>query len=62
MTKPSVLHCASQQYQEIKLSHRPLGQLGKPDDVAHGYVYQASEEEAYVTGTELVIDGGLTST
>ena len=37
----------------------PLGVAGLPEDVAWGVVYLASDEARYVTGTELVIDGGL---
>lgn len=36
----------------------PLGRLGKPDDIAYGVLYLASDESAWVTGIELVIDGG----
>lgn len=36
----------------------PLGHLGEPDDIAHGVVYLASDEAKFVTGAELVIDGG----
>lgn len=36
----------------------PLGRLGKPNDIAYGILYLASDEAAWVTGTELVIDGG----
>jgi 3(or 17)beta-hydroxysteroid dehydrogenase len=36
----------------------PLGHLGEPDDVAYGVLYLASDESKFVTGTELVIDGG----
>jgi len=39
----------------------PLGTLGEPDDVAHGILYLASEEAKFVTGSELVIDGGYTA-
>jgi NAD(P)-dependent dehydrogenase (short-subunit alcohol dehydrogenase family) len=51
-----------EEYQEMKISRIPLGQLGTPDDIAHGCVYLASDEAAYVTGAELVIDGGFTAT
>ena len=39
----------------------PLGHMGEPDDIAWGAVYLASNEAKFVTGTELVIDGGYTA-
>jgi NAD(P)-dependent dehydrogenase (short-subunit alcohol dehydrogenase family) len=39
----------------------PLGRLGRPRDIADAFVYLASDEAAWVTGTALVVDGGLTS-
>jgi len=39
----------------------PLGHIGDPDDVAWGIVYLASDEAKFVTGSELVIDGGYTA-
>ena len=39
----------------------PLGHIGEPDDVAWGIVYLASDESKFVTGSELVIDGGYTA-
>ena len=39
----------------------PLGHMGEADDVAWGIVYLASEESKFVTGIELVIDGGYTA-
>ncbi|HEX4909473.1 MAG TPA: glucose 1-dehydrogenase [Permianibacter sp.] len=39
----------------------PLGHIGEPDDIAWGVVYLASDESKFVTGSELVIDGGYTA-
>lgn len=39
----------------------PLGGMGTPDDIAWGVVYLASDEARWVTGSELVIDGGYTA-
>lgn len=39
----------------------PLGVLGEPEDVAYGVLYLASDESKFVTGSELVIDGGYTA-
>jgi NAD(P)-dependent dehydrogenase (short-subunit alcohol dehydrogenase family) len=38
----------------------PLGHMGDADDIAWGVVYLASDESKFVTGSELVIDGGYT--
>ena len=39
----------------------PLGHMGEVDDIAWGVVYLASDESRFVTGAELVIDGGYTA-
>jgi len=39
----------------------PLGRLGTPLDIADAFVYLASDEARWVTGSALVVDGGLTS-
>jgi 3-oxoacyl-[acyl-carrier protein] reductase len=41
------------------LSQIPLGQLGKPSDIAHAVAYLASPQAAYVTGQELHVNGGM---
>jgi NAD(P)-dependent dehydrogenase (short-subunit alcohol dehydrogenase family) len=42
-------------------SLHPIGHVGEPDDIAYGVVYLASDESKFVTGSELVIDGGYTA-
>ncbi len=39
----------------------PLGNLGAPEDVAYGVLFLASDESSFMTGSELVIDGGLSA-
>jgi NAD(P)-dependent dehydrogenase (short-subunit alcohol dehydrogenase family) len=39
----------------------PIGHIGEPDDIAWAVVYLASDEAKFVTGAELVIDGGYTA-
>ncbi len=39
----------------------PLGHIGEPADIAYGILYLASDESKFVTGSELVIDGGYTA-
>jgi 3(or 17)beta-hydroxysteroid dehydrogenase len=43
------------------LAQVPLGRFGQPQEVADLLVYLASDESAFVTGAEFVIDGGLTA-
>ena len=38
-----------------------MGHFGEPEDIAYGVLYLASDESKYVTGAELVIDGGYTA-
>jgi len=40
----------------------PLGRMGDAWDVAHAALYLASDEAKYVTGAEIVVDGGLSAT
>lgn len=39
----------------------PLQRLGKPSDIANAALFLASDESAYITGAELVIDGGFSA-
>ena len=46
---------------KARMDATPLGRFGKPIDIAMGCLYLASDEASWVTGSELVIDGGLTA-
>ena len=43
---------------EVLLSTIPVRRLGEPDDIAYAARYLASDESKFVTGTELIVDGG----
>jgi 3-oxoacyl-[acyl-carrier protein] reductase len=38
-----------------------MKKVGKPDDIANGIMFLLSDQSQYITGTELIIDGGLTA-
>jgi NAD(P)-dependent dehydrogenase (short-subunit alcohol dehydrogenase family) len=46
---------------EERTALTPLGRLGEPEDIAPGILYLASDDARFATGTELVIDGGMTA-
>ena len=41
-----------------RLQRVPMGRVGTPEEIAYGVLYLASDESSFVTGSELVIDGG----
>tara|TARA_B100000408_G_scaffold19535_1_gene13257 strand:- start:234 stop:992 length:759 start_codon:yes stop_codon:yes gene_type:complete len=45
---------------ESRVGEIPLGRLGKPEDVAFGVLFLASDESSFITASELTIDGGVT--
>jgi len=49
------------QYRQDRMERTPLLRLGTAQDVAYGVLYLASDESSFVTGSELVIDGGRTA-
>ena len=46
---------------EERMQRLPMGRVGTADEIAYGVLYLASEEASFVTGSELVIDGGTTA-
>ncbi|MFE3828084.1 SDR family NAD(P)-dependent oxidoreductase [Streptomyces sp. NPDC059092] len=47
------------EFNDAVIASTPMGRGAEPLDIAYGCVYLASDESAYVTGTDLVIDGGF---
>jgi 3alpha(or 20beta)-hydroxysteroid dehydrogenase len=43
------------------MNRTPIGRAGQPQDIANGVLFLASDESSFMTGTELVIDGGFTA-
>jgi NAD(P)-dependent dehydrogenase (short-subunit alcohol dehydrogenase family) len=48
-------------HREERIQRIPLGRVGTAEDIAYGVLYLASDESSFVTGSELVIDGGATA-
>ena len=52
---------ADELHYRTTLTRIPLGRYGESHEVAYGVLFLASDESAFMTGSELVIDGGLTA-
>ena len=59
----SMLHRTRSDASELEamIGRVPLGRVGTPEEIAYGVLYLASDEASFVTGSELVIDGGRTA-
>ena len=45
---------------QMRIDNTPIGRIGTVDDIANGVLFLASDEASFMTGSELVIDGGYT--
>ena len=50
-----------EQTREESIANIVLGRVGTPEDIAYGALFLASDESSFMTGSELVIDGGITA-
>ena len=50
-----------QAQRRLMAARQPIGRMGRPEEIAAAALYLCSDDAAYVTGTGLVIDGGLTA-
>src|SRR6201998_3129346 len=56
---PAMLNATNAGERDEKIAATPLRRIGKPIEVAYGVLFLASDEASFITGTELVIDGGF---
>ncbi len=52
---------ADEELRQRRVASTPMGRVGTAEEVANGALYLASDESSFVTGSELVIDGGFTA-
>jgi len=58
---PRMLNGKASSVRDEVLKHVPMGRVGDPQEIAYGALFLASDESSFMTGAELVIDGGYTA-
>jgi len=51
----------TEEKKQRRLVHIPMGRFGEAKEIAYGALYLASDESSFVTGTEFMVDGGITA-
>ena len=51
----------TEEKRQRRLVHVPMGRFGEAQEIAHAALYLASDESSFVTGTEFLVDGGITA-
>ena len=51
----------TEEKKQRRLVHVPMGRFGEAKEMAQAALYLASDESSYVTGTEFMVDGGITA-
>ena len=49
-----------EEFRQALADKHPIGHVGEPEDLAQGILFLAADESKFMTGSELVIDGGYT--
>ena len=52
----------TEEKKQRRLVHIPMGRFGQAKEIAYGALFLASDESSFVTGTEFMVDGGITAT
>jgi NAD(P)-dependent dehydrogenase (short-subunit alcohol dehydrogenase family) len=55
------LFASDEEQAQRRLVHLPMGRFAKPEEIAQGALFLASDESSYVTATAFMVDGGLSS-